>query len=177
MSVSYDLRVIAPRQVVVSRKNCRAFALLYFFDHCPIFCSLLHPQDAFATSPTSTARRAHNLYAICYNHLLGSIKKSPTDVSDFFYGCGGRTWTYDLRVMSPTSYRLLYPATRCLLIIRHKKCFVKQISQKVENWLILIYIQKNRIYTCFDRFSSIVNFQNKNRSKNPCFICSTYWNL
>ena len=75
MSVSYDLRVIAPRQVVVSRKNCRAFALLYFFDHCPIFCSLLHPQDAFATSPTSTARRAHNLMSSAYNHLFESIKK------------------------------------------------------------------------------------------------------
>ena len=27
-----------------------------------------------------------------------------------FYGCGGRTWTYDLRVMSPTSCQLLYAA-------------------------------------------------------------------
>ena len=27
-----------------------------------------------------------------------------------FYGCGGRTRTYDLRVMSPTSYQLLYSA-------------------------------------------------------------------
>ena len=27
-----------------------------------------------------------------------------------FYGCGGRTWTNDLRVMSPTSYQLLYSA-------------------------------------------------------------------
>ena len=25
-------------------------------------------------------------------------------------GCGDRTWTCDLRVMSPTSYQLLYPA-------------------------------------------------------------------
>ena len=28
----------------------------------------------------------------------------------YFYGCGGRTRTYDLRVMSPTSYQLLYSA-------------------------------------------------------------------
>ena len=28
-----------------------------------------------------------------------------------FYGCGGRTRTYDLRVMSPTSFQLLHPAT------------------------------------------------------------------
>ena len=27
-----------------------------------------------------------------------------------FHGCGGRTRTYDLRVMSPTSYQLLYSA-------------------------------------------------------------------
>ena len=27
-----------------------------------------------------------------------------------FYGCGGRTRTYDLRVMSPTSCQLLYSA-------------------------------------------------------------------
>ena len=28
----------------------------------------------------------------------------------FFYGCGSKTRTYDLRVMSPTSYQLLHPA-------------------------------------------------------------------
>ena len=27
-----------------------------------------------------------------------------------WFGCGGRTWTYGLRVMSPTSYQLLHPA-------------------------------------------------------------------
>ena len=26
------------------------------------------------------------------------------------FGCGGRIWTFDLRVMSPTSYQLLHPA-------------------------------------------------------------------
>ena len=31
-----------------------------------------------------------------------------------FYGCGGRTRTYDLRVMSPTSFQLLYSAI-CLV--------------------------------------------------------------
>ena len=30
-----------------------------------------------------------------------------------FYGCGGRTRTYDLRVMSPTSFQLLYSAIFC----------------------------------------------------------------
>ena len=34
---------------------------------------------------------------------------------EFFYGCGGRIRTNDLRVMSPTSYQLLYPAIFSLL--------------------------------------------------------------
>ena len=47
-----------------------------------------------------------------------------------FYGCGGRTRTYDLRVMSPTSFQLLYSAIfrhslECLGIIAHGYCFVK----------------------------------------------------
>ena len=37
-----------------------------------------------------------------------------------FYGCGGRTRTYDLRVMSPTSFQLLYSAIfRWRLILRY----------------------------------------------------------
>ena len=32
------------------------------------------------------------------------------------YGCGGRTRTYDLRVMSPTSFQLLYSAIFCALL-------------------------------------------------------------
>ena len=38
-------------------------------------------------------------------------EKSHPDWDDFFFsGCGGRTRTYDLRVMSPTSFQLLYSA-------------------------------------------------------------------
>ena len=33
-----------------------------------------------------------------------------------FSGCGGRTRTYGLRVMSPTSYQLLYPAIFCSVV-------------------------------------------------------------
>ena len=37
------------------------------------------------------------------------------------FGCGGRTRTYDLRVMSPTSFQLLYSAIlalpECLIIL------------------------------------------------------------
>ena len=44
-------------------------------------------------------------------------------------GCGGRTRTYDLRVMSPTSFQLLYSAiwvrsAECLDIIAHPAPFV-----------------------------------------------------
>ena len=39
------------------------------------------------------------------------IKKTDTvNRCLFFYGCGSKTRTYDLRVMSPTSYQLLHPA-------------------------------------------------------------------
>ena len=35
----------------------------------------------------------------------------PTELhQQYLVGCGGRTWTTDLRVMSPTSYQLLHPA-------------------------------------------------------------------
>ncbi len=39
-------------------------------------------------------------------------RKSTVFLSNtvLFYGCGGRTRTYDLRVMSPTSFQLLYSA-------------------------------------------------------------------
>ena len=49
----------------------------------------------------------------------------------FFVSSGGRTRTYDLRVMSPTSYQLLYSAIfnyyshECLIIIHLFSSFVK----------------------------------------------------
>ena len=58
-------------------------------------------------------RRFHaemqNLYS---NFLLVKAKEKVLKSYDFrtFYGCGGRTRTYDLRVMSPTSFQLLYSA-------------------------------------------------------------------
>ena len=46
------------------------------------------------------------------------IKKQTPKWCLSFYGCGGRTRTCDLRVMSPTSFQLLYPAiSRCAYII------------------------------------------------------------
>ena len=60
-------------------------------------------------------------------------EKSHPDWDDFFFsGCGGRTRTYDLRVMSPTSFQLLYSAIlsctlECLDIIAQLPFFVNPI--------------------------------------------------
>ena len=44
---------------------------------------------------------------MCSVVLLNQRKYNKTRLLS---GCGGRTWTCDLRVMSPTSYQLLYSA-------------------------------------------------------------------
>ena len=42
------------------------------------------------------------------------LEKQPfSSENGCFYGCGGRTRTYDLRVISPTSFQLLYSAIFC----------------------------------------------------------------
>ena len=60
-----------------------------------------------------------------------------------FYGCGGRTRTYDLRVMSPTSFQLLYSAIfgallECLGIIAYRMLFVNTyfLSLSVIFWMV-----------------------------------------
>ena len=42
--------------------------------------------------------------------VLITRQKKNCHKRQFLNGCGDRTWTCDLRVMSPTSYQLLYPA-------------------------------------------------------------------
>ena len=56
--------------------------------------------------------------------------KSPTTFMavelHVYFGCGGKTRTYDLRVMSPTSCQLLHPAMfyySILTLIRFVNCF------------------------------------------------------
>ena len=43
---------------------------------------------------------------------LPRIRSADWATSAYEVGCGGRTWTTDLRVMSPTSYQLLHPAMK-----------------------------------------------------------------
>ena len=58
--------------------------------------------------PTSYARQTHNPEIVWI--LLHNQRKHPSRWMGVFFGCGGRTRTYDLRVMSPTSFQLLYSA-------------------------------------------------------------------
>ena len=54
----------------------------------------------------ATLASIHNIEA----SRLPQLPKKEETLSDFLYGSGGRTRTSGLRVMSPTSYQLLYPA-------------------------------------------------------------------
>ena len=74
-------------------------------------------------SPPSSRRRQRSSALHLHYSSPPCIKKkwSPPFWVDFaFSGCGGRTRTYDLRVMSPTSCQLLYSAIlgRTALVLR-----------------------------------------------------------
>ena len=63
--------------------------------------------------PTTTARhRLRSNYAWSRKR-----QKKEETLSDFLYGSGGRTRTSGLRVMSPTSCQLLYPAMYRQMVI------------------------------------------------------------
>ena len=94
---------------------------------CPIKSSGLHFSSILSTAalkapalhlppaacrgfdPTSYARRTHNPGNSC-KASYHNQKETPSGRMGFLFGCGGRTRTYDLRVMSPTSFQLLYSA-------------------------------------------------------------------
>ena len=48
--------------------------------------------------------------AALFESLSHNQKRQPALRLTVIFGCGGRTRTYDLRVMSPTSFQLLYSA-------------------------------------------------------------------
>ena len=60
------------------------------------------PPDTFCGSFATSAA----LFESCDAYK----KIQPPEWVTEFFGCGGRTRTYDLRVMSPTSFQLLYSA-------------------------------------------------------------------
>ena len=77
-SSPHDLRVIALRQFVVTRKNYRAYAFPLFFR--PLHEFLLASSStrrACNNSPTSNARRAHNPKSQNLNHTIATKKHQP----------------------------------------------------------------------------------------------------
>ena len=72
----------------------------------------------FSSSPHPIGERPDDIFFLCSN-IWTRKKPGNRMVSGFIgaisyldaqCGCGGRTRTYDLRVMSPTSFQLLYSA-------------------------------------------------------------------
>ena len=91
-----------------------------------------------------TKRRFLQIYRKSKNPLNGLFK-------GFRIGCGGRTRTYDLRVMSPTSYHLLHsaifkrPQQECLIIISQSDGFVNLFFEK-ETEKVTVFIA---VFACF----------------------------
>ena len=91
----------------------------------PLYLTVFSP----CANKLPTNRSFLQIYRKSKNPLNGLFK-------GFFIGCGGRTRTYDLRVMSPTSYHLLHsaifghPQRECLIIISQSDGFVNLFFEK-----------------------------------------------
>ena len=73
------------------------------FDRCA--------TTACAVSPTGSAwQLCSENPSVATVSIAHSTKRKPPYWVVSFCGCGDKTRTCDLRVMSPTSYQLLYPA-------------------------------------------------------------------
>ena len=123
-----------PKILMFMQLYC-TFVLLYreplFFSPFPLRCPTLSAQtiaacqsstaasaNRLAASPTgctrgrpgaSNARRSHNLKILCFSSHHKHEKRHP--IGCLFYVVAGVGFEpHDLRVMSPTSYQLLYPA-------------------------------------------------------------------
>ena len=101
--------------------------------HCTIYCSQSGGKiKIIATTGILSPRVA--IFCIfglpCLRDKKERTKPRHSIIVSSSYGCGGRTRTYDLRVMSPTSFQLLYSAIfgalpECLGIISQGISFVK----------------------------------------------------
>ena len=102
--------LIASRRLAVPEKIYRSRSSLDFFDRCgKHLLAVSFPECARGAFPTSYARRSHNPKWQA-NACHESKQKQHPKGCCFLFGCGDRIRTCDLRVMSPTSYQLLYPA-------------------------------------------------------------------
>ena len=75
-------------------------------------CSFCHRQRA-VSDPNELRSPVHNAKIMSQIIPQNAEKRTHPTGESFFSGCGGRIRTNDLRVMSPTSYQLLYPAIYC----------------------------------------------------------------
>src|ERR1700740_639843 len=76
-----------------------------------------------------------------------SDKKSPQIFSEGF-GSGSRTRTYDLRVMSPTSYQLLHPALFLVFSTFGHNSEWASNCQKCNLHSVLIGLQRYNSFLC-----------------------------
>ena len=80
-------------------------------------------------------------------------------LKSFKNGCGGKTRTYDLRVMSPTSCQLLHPAVYlvvvlflyCFISITPNILFVNPLCDffRLITYFLIYYIKNKEKYTIF----------------------------
>ena len=100
-----------------------------------------------------------------WSHLPGGFLSAPKNTKNRWFltksavkhGCGDRTWTCGLRVMSPTSYQLLYPAififslrrrsftSECLYII---SCRVQIVNRDFKKFLLFLFTPSVRLLSC-----------------------------
>ena len=91
------------------------------------------------------------------NRTICIVKPPKPDGFGGNSGCGGRTRTYDLRVMSPTSFQLLYSA----ILLRSSEC------------LCIIAWLDDFVNTFLNRILLVQNFRIRQR-RPPCG-CLPFW--
>ena len=107
----------------VKKKNRRLFTVRLLFMFVVILSSLSFSPSMravlFAAAKTQYGR-------LCTDDRFRKADKKSPEILGFqdFQSCGSRTRTCDLRVMSPTSCQLLYPAMFILVIQLSLKCIL-----------------------------------------------------
>ena len=94
------------RKVILYNNRC--FVYFNFTDRAEAMLSIDESLENERIFPTSVGENSPAIISI-----KNEIEPEHSDVFEFNHvGCGGRTRTTNLWVMSPTSYRLLYPAVK-----------------------------------------------------------------
>ena len=70
-----------------------------------------HKANGCSKDPSGKSKKYRHAQSLC--DCWCRFHKKSGICRFFYYGCGGRIRTSDLRVMSPTSYQLLHSASTC----------------------------------------------------------------